>query len=435
MGRIIRRDPTSRYYLVTNKAPKGLPGKGTSLPRIPKKTKRNEPRSSKRAWFGERLYFKGDDYFRDLLKAMDRARRSIEIETYIFEPGKLADQMVLTLKKARARGVNVQMMVDGVGSPDFLPRYGKELEGAGIPFRVYRSWPTFFATFFGHFFTTLNRFRFYRYVGRTWQSGTHRDHRKQYILDGREVWLGSFNISDWHLEKIKKEKVWRDTGLRLTGVTSPVFSLAFRATWEDPWPQQTHHSFRHFLIDWLSRDLSETPIRMTASRKLRRTFRKELLERMNLAERRIAVMTPYFVPTGPLLRALVRAARRGCEVRLVLPGLSDVPVVRWASMIFYPALLKAGVRIFEYQGRVLHAKGLEIDNWILVGSSNLDNRSLRKDLEVNVLLQKKKTKAVWRDQWTKDLRHCREVTLADLFVRPFWARALSALFFHFRYWF
>jgi cardiolipin synthase len=367
------------------------------------------------------------------LKAIGRARRSIEIETYIFEPGKLADRVVLALKKAQGRGVRVQLMVDGVGSPEFLPRYGKELEEAGIPYRIYRSWPTFFSSVFRHFdlFKPLGSFQ---YALNTFNRGKHRDHRKQFILDGTEVWLGSFNVSDWHLEKIKKGQVWRDTGLRLTGVTSPVFSLAFRTTWEDPWPHHFHHSFRHFLIDWLTRDLPETPVRMTASRNLRRVFRKELLGRMDLAERRIGVMTPYFVPTGPLLRALVRAARRGCVVRLVLPGLSDVPIVRWASMIFFPVLLKAGVRIFEYQGRVLHAKGFQADDWILVGSSNLDHRSLRKDLEVNVLLQKVRTKAVWQGQWEKDLRHCREVTLQDLAERPLWSRVLSALFYHFRYW-
>jgi cardiolipin synthase len=326
-------------------------------------------------------------------------------------------------------------MVDGVGSPDFLAHYGVELQKAGIPFRVYRSWPTFFGTFFGRFFTTLNRFRFYRYVGKVWRGGKHRDHRKQYILDGQEVWLGSFNISDWHLVELKKGKAWRDTGLRLTGVTSPVFSLAFRTTWEDPWPRHFQHSFRHFLIDWLDRELPRTPIWMTASRKLRRAFRWELLGRIGSAKRRVRVMTPYFVPTGNLLRALAQAARRGCEVRLVLPGHSDVPMVRWVAWVFYPMLLKAGCRIFEFQDRVLHAKGLQVDDWVLIGSGNLNQRSLRQDLEVNVVLQERRSLEDWQAQWTRDLRRCREITLQDLASRPLWDRVLSALFFHFRYWF
>ncbi|HVZ81576.1 MAG TPA: phosphatidylserine/phosphatidylglycerophosphate/cardiolipin synthase family protein [bacterium] len=387
-----------------------------------------------KAWSGERLYFKGDDYFRDLLAAIGRARRSIEIETYIFESGNLADRIIQALKKARRRGVRVQLMVDGVGSPEFAGRYGPELKEAGIPFRVYRSWPTFFSSIFQHF-DPWKPFASLRYASALFNRGKHRDHRKQFILDGQEVWLGSFNVSDWHLEKVKKDQTWRDTGLRLTGVTSPVFSLAFQVTWQDPWPHRFRRSFRRFLIGWLSRDLPETPVRLTASRKLRRAFRWELLGRMELASDRIRVMTPYFVPTGPLLRALALAARRGCKVELLLPGHSDVPIVRWASWIFYPALLKAGCRIFEYQGRVLHAKGLQIDDWVLVGSSNLDHRSLRKDLEVNVILQERHSRAEWRAQWAKDLKACREVTRKDLEARSLWARALSALFFHFRYWF
>jgi cardiolipin synthase A/B len=402
--------------------------------RSSKKLSRLVQPGSQRPWTGEKLYFQGDDYFRDVLAAIGKARKSVNIETYIFETGRLGDQMAVALIAAKKRGVTVRLLVDGVGSPEFLDHYGPRLKKAGIDFRVYRSWPTFFSSIF-HRFRWMRPLWSLHYAFAIWNTGKHRDHRKQYIVDGRKVWIGSFNVSDWHLQKVKGKAVWRDTGIGLSGVRRLVFLLAFRAAWEDPWPYHSGRKHRHFLIQWLTRDVQGSPIRMTASRKLRRLYRKELLGRMTTATRRIWVLTPYFVPTGPLLRALARAARRGCDVRLILPGHSDVPMVRWASMAFYPALLKAGCRIFEYQGRVLHAKTLMVDSWTLVGSANLDYRSLRKDLEVNVIPFEKKSIRELEIQMEKDIAHCREVSLDEVRQRPLWTRFLSAVFFHFRYWF
>ena len=385
-------------------------------------------------WTGEKLYFNGDGYFWDVLKALREARRSIDIETYIFEPGRLGDRVAASLIKAKRRGVAVRLLVDGVGSPDFLAHYGPRLEKGGVAFRVYRSWPTFFTSIL-HRFQWLRPIRSLHYAFTIWNSGKHRDHRKQFIVDGRKVWIGSFNISDWHLEGVKGKAAWRDTGIGLSGVQSQVFQLAFQAAWVDPWPHHTARRFRHSLLGWLTLDLEGSPVRMTASRKLRRAFRRELLERFAAARRRIWILTPYFVPTGPLLRALAKAARRGCDVRLILPGLSDVPMVRWTSMVYFPALLRSGCRIFEYQGRVLHAKTLLVDSWTLAGSANLDYRSLRKDLEVNVILLKDKSVRAIERQFPKDAAHCREVSLEDMRRRPWLSRILSAVFFHFRYWF
>ena len=386
------------------------------------------------SWDREKIYFRGDDYFRDYLKSIDRAKRSVDVETYIFEKGWLGDQVISTLIKAVRRGVKVRLLVDGVGSPDFLDQYGPRLQKAGIPFHVYRSWPTFFSSIFSrfHFIQPLKSIQKALSI---FNGGKHRDHRKQCIVDGTKVWIGSFNVSDWHLERIKGKTVWRDTGICLSGVNSQVFRLAFQIAWEDVWPRHNARLYRHSLIQWLSHDVQGVPIRMTVDRNLRRLFRKELLEKGNNAQRRIWVLTPYFIPTGPLLRALGRAAKRGCDVRLILPGQSDVPIVRWASMTFYPALLKAGCRIFEFQKRVLHGKTTLVDSWALVGSSNLDSRSLRKDLEVNIMPQEKKSIKILEKQFRKDMSESQEVILSDIRDRPLWSRFLSWIFFRFRAWF
>ncbi len=395
-----------------------------------------QAKSSKtgKTWAGEKIYFHGDDYFRDVLKGFQTARKNIDMETYIFEPGLLGNRIIDALIRAQRRGVRVRLLVDGVGSPDFLAHYGPRLEKAKVQFRVYRSWPTFFSSILQHF-QFFKPIRSFQYALSLWNSGKHRDHRKQTIVDGQKVWIGSFNVSDWHLEKVKAKASWRDTGIGLLGVHTLVFQLAFHVAWEDPWPHHFARLYRHSLIKWLTHDMEGSPIRMTVNRKLRRAFRRELLERIQSAHHRIWVLTPYFVPTGPLLRALGRAAKRECEVRLILPGQSDVPMVRWASMIYFPVLLKAGCRIFEFQDRVLHAKTILVDDWLLVGSGNLDHRSLRKDLEVNVIPREMLTFRKLVNQFSADLSNCREVGLAELKNRPLWSQMLSALFFHFRYWF
>ncbi len=362
------------------------------------------------------------------------AKRTVDFETYIFEPGWLGDQVAEALCQAAQKGVAVRLLVDGIGSPDFAAHYGPRLTQAGAAFRVYRSLPVIFSTAFRLLRLDHLKHRF-REAHSLLNTGNRRDHRKLCLVDERQVWMGSFNVSDWHLRRAKGKKAWRDTGLFLSGVASLVFQTAFRLAWEDRWPRLWGSRGRRRLKSWITRELAGTPIRLTMTRRLRVAYRRELLNRFQGASRRIWVLTPYFTPTQSLLRALAQAARRGCEVRLILPGSSDIPMVRWVSMAFYPKLLKAGCHIAEYQESILHAKTLVVDDWVLVGSSNLNQRSLRRDLEVNVVLQQEKSRRAVEGQFILDGRQSREVTLAHFNQRPFWIRWLSWFFFRFRFWF
>jgi cardiolipin synthase len=401
---------------------------------LPAKRRPTPNASLPHAWKRERLYFQGDLYFRDMLRAIRGARESVDLETYIFEPGRLGDMVVRVLLRATQRGVKVRLLVDGVGSPNFASRYADRLSRSGVPFRVYRSWPVFFATAF-RLFRFLSPLESFAKVLGVFNAGKHRDHRKLCVVDSDQVWIGSFNISDWHLEKVKGTKAWRDTGLVLSGVKSPVFRAAFLAAWEDTWPRWGKRSRMQFLKNWIAFETAEGSIRMTVNRHLRRSFRRELLERFQGARKRIWALTPYFVPNHFLLRALADAARRGVDVRLILPGESDVPMVRWVSTSYYPYLLRAKCSLFEYQMSILHAKTLFVDDWVMAGSGNLDQRSLRKDLEVNVLLWEKRSLLALERQFRKDMTDSSEITLQDMVHRPLWLRFLSWFFFRFRAWF
>ena len=386
----------------------------------------------RRPWDGEKLYFKGDDYFKDILRAIRRSKRRVDFEVYIYEKGILGDRIVSALIRAASRGVRVRLLVDGIGSPRCASDYGEKLKKGGVRFRVYRLFPSFLM-FPRLLVSWLNGMVAHR-RGSFWSHMNRRNHRKLVMVDREWVWLGGFNVTDEHLESVAGKKAWRDTGLGLSGVRDRAFWLAFNTAWNDKVHRRLWRRYRDRLIAWLSRDNSPGPVQINATRELRGRFHRELLGRLRSARRRIWVTTPYFVPTLPILRVLLHAALKGCDVRLVLPEESDVPFVRWASMAFFPPLLKAGCRIFEYQKSILHAKTLVVDDWAMVGSSNFNHRSFLFDLEVDVAILRPGSLEALKRQYVSDFARSREILFSDLNLRPFWIRLLTWLFFRLRYW-
>jgi cardiolipin synthase len=390
--------------------------------------------SLSKPWTGEKLYFKGDDYFKDVLKAIQTSKQSIDFEVYIYEKGVLADRITEALREASSRGVKVRLMVDGVGSPDADADYGQKLIKGGAEFRIYHRLPSFFMVATGIFGFLLRKNIMHR-LRISWFQVNRRNHRKLVIVDQQRIWMGGFNVSDHHLESVKGKNAWRDTGLGLSGVKDKAFHLAFEIAWNERIDRSQWKLARKELITWLSRRTAKDAVQVNAARRLRHQFHKDLLERLRTARKRIWVTTPYFVPTLPVFRALIHAALRGCDVRLVLPKESDVPMVRWVSMSFFHSLLKVKCRIFEYQKSILHAKTLVVDDWVLVGSSNFNHRSFLFDLEVDVVLQRTGSLKILERQYQTDFQQSREVVLADVKLRPFWSRFLTWLVFGLRRWF
>ena len=140
------------------------------------------------------------------------------------------------------------------------------------------------------------------------------------------------------------------------------------------------------------------------------------------------------MPDHFLLRKLKEAAHKGIDVRILLPQHSDVIFMPWASKAFYYSLLKAGVRIFEYQPSILHAKTLIIDDWFLVGSSNLNHRSLRHDLEVDVNICTSRAKSSLNQQFLLDLAQSKEIFLSDWQKRPWYQNLVGKLILYIKYW-
>lgn len=346
----------------------------------------------------------GDEAFASMLKAVQDARRSIELETYIYAPGPFSNQLRDSLVLAAHRGVQVRLLIDAWGSQDLDPAYWEPFQDAG-----------------GHF----------RWFNRGALAGlTFRDHRKLLLCDGKVAFTGGFNIApEYEGDGVKRG--WRDVGLRVEGPLVESLGEGFEAMWEasllrHPRFMRWRRSLtRRFPQSHRHEVLWGFPGRGT------HPFKHALLEDLDQAQD-VRLMSAYFLPTLRIRRALWRVLRRGGRVRLLVPGISDVPMSQSATMFLYDKLLRSGVELFEYQPQILHGKLILIDNVVYAGSSNLDTRSLNINYEVMLRMTDRRLVEEARSLFDGDLLHSRRVQLKTWRrERPWyrrWHQAWSYLF-------
>ncbi|MFN3965096.1 MAG: cardiolipin synthase [Silanimonas lenta] len=306
----------------------------------------------------------GESTFEALFSAIAAARHSIHLEYYIFEPDSVGTRL-RDLLAARARaGVAVRLLLDGLGSRRCSPRFLAPLSAAGAEV----AW--FHPLRLGHLVwrPTLNL----------------RTHRKIAVIDGRIGFTGGVNISDSQSERASAA-AFHDLHLRMEGEVVSALQLAFAEDWHyatgrlltaaADWPPQPPGGIRCQLVP-SGPDNPLAPIH------------RLYVDALHTARQRVWMMTPYFVPDAAVLLALTSAALRGLDVRLLLPSRNDSRVVRAAARSFYPELLAAGVRVFEFQPRMLHGKALLVDgDTAIIGSANVDPRSFWLNFELSVLFR------------------------------------------------
>lgn len=347
------------------------------------------------------FFFSGHDYFASLKAAIASATRCIDVEMYIFADDRIGREIADLLARKAYAGVKVRVLYDSVGSQGGGTQLFDLMAENEVVLQEFN--PTF------PFPTNLRR----------------RNHRKVIIVDGSVGFLGGFNFMDVD---------WRDTAVRTQD------------------PELLGELNRLFELAWEGKNFK---LREMARRKLRRggwklggvhvvpsygvrhftLIRQEYIASIYQARHRIWITNSYFVPDRGLLRALRRAARRGVDVRVLTAGLTDVRVARWAGQAVYSRLLRAGVRIFEYQPRVLHAKSMVVDEtWFTVGTSNLDHLSLFHNLEVNLFGAESLSACLLAEQFGKDQADSKEILLADWKRRSRWVKLREKFFYAFRSW-
>lgn len=363
----------------------------------------------------------GDLFFNSLVGAINSATTGVDLEFYIFAVDPTGIRFFEVLVAAAKRGVTVRLLVDGVGSSSFARQYRSVAKECGIALRVFhelpwqRWWPRWersprAAAGWRTVLRRLNR----------------RNHRKVAIIDGQCAFVGSFNITKFHLASEMGNAAWRDMAVRVEGDGISTLISAFEDTWGGPFAR-----LRRRLIQ--RRKVKSPLVRLNASIRERRDSYLDLLLRLITAKQRVWITNAYFVPDGSLLRALAVIAREGVDVRIIVPSFSDVVFIPWVTSAFHFGLLTAGVKIFEYKDSVLHAKTMVIDDWGLIGSSNLNHRSLLHDLEADVVVSNREALNEMCTIFQSDLERCQEVTILTWQQRPVIERVIGRILLWFRY--
>ncbi|MDO4261679.1 MAG: cardiolipin synthase [Eubacteriales bacterium] len=341
-----------------------------------------------------RYYPVGEAMFSDMLEDLKKAEHSIFLEYFIIQEGIMWNSILDILEQKVKEGVDVRLIYDDVGCVDLLPfHYADQMEEKGIKCIAFN--------------------RFVPFVSLVMNN---RDHRKIMVIDGHTGYNGGINLSDEYINQKERFGHWKDTGVRLHGEAVFNLTLMFLEVWNafrtpDPdysvfWPHRWHPE--EFESDGYVVPYADTPL------DYEELGENVYINILNQAQDYVYIATPYLLISDEMECALCLAAKRGVDVRILMPGIPDKPTVFYMAKSYYPPLLAAGVKIYEYTPGFVHAKSYVCDDRIAtVGTINMDFRSLYLHFECGTFLYG--CRAV--QDVKRDMEHCfplcHQVTMAD----------------------
>lgn len=383
------------------------------------------------------LFFEGDHFCDALIDDLRRAERSVLMEFYIFNYDHSGTHLLSVLKDLSVNhDVHVRLMLDGIGSRSALPAIYAFLAGTGVELAVYKP---------------VSLFSIFR-------SGMHRrNHRKIVLIDRRICYVGGMNIKDENSHRLSGPSRWRDTMMRIEkndrnrSFFRFLFAgmlLLFQSVRYGVYPLSLSNmlrvraksirsiaALRVRLKQWHRRSiLTEPNLYTTLFRRDRASYRRNYFRLLRSAKKRMFLSSPYFVANHRLTRLLRMKARSGVDVRILTAGTTDVWSARQAGRATYDALLRSGVRVFEMEGRVFHAKQSLIDDVSVIGSGNLDYRSFLHNQEVMVQCTDPDLAKSLILQWGIDINEAREIHLSEWRRRSLWQKISEKLCYGFRYY-
>lgn len=350
------------------------------------------------------LIFDGDELFFAMQEAIRSAKKSIWLETYIFEPDILGTRIRNALVDAAMRGVEVVLLYDHFGSTRINHNFLEPLVVAGgKTFAFNPIWP-------------------WRRKGPL----LFRNHRKILTIDNEIGFCGGTNISiDYAGTKLGNNR-FRDTVLRIEGPGAVELSKIFLTSLKETTREEYNINIAKDKLKKQQDGGVFVQVLGSNSRRNLYAIQKSMEVTLKRATRYCYFTTPYFLPYDRLRKAMINAAHRGVDVRILTAGLSDIPLMRLASQRVYGQFLNAGIRVYEMFEKNLHAKTATIDGvYGTVGSYNLDHWSARRNLEVNVSVFDEQTAAALERQFYEDLELSREVTMLAWKKRSIWQRIIQ----------
>lgn len=357
------------------------------------------------------IYFSGKEALEAMCQAMEEARHHIHLQSFIIEDDRTGRRFKeILIRKAKA-GVEVRLMFDGFGSRNLGKEFLRELADSGVevlnfsPFRLLFPPPIV----------------------------NYRNHRKILVVDGNTGFLGGVNIADRYYDGGSFPE-WRDTHVRLTGES--VYAL-----------QESFLLDRFFIqnkrLKRRKRYYPDVSIREPEEGKQHRFFTQVIssgpdsdwsgilqcyLSAISVARHHIYIITPYFIPSNTILDAIRNASLSGVDVRLMIPERSDTWLTHWSTMSYLSELIFAGVKVYLFQRGFNHSKVLSIDSeFCIIGSANMDNRSLEHNFEVTSVLYNRECAQTIESQFEKDRHRCTLVTRTEWEKRGFKHKAMESL--------
>lgn len=353
-----------------------------------------------------RVLVNGDETYPSLWEDLRSARQSITLQTYFCKQGRMADTLAEIIMERSRAGVRVLFLFDAFGAQDLSDNYLDRLREAGVRVASFR--PV-------HWYSL--------------HKAQHRSHIRVVVVDGCIGYTGGFGIDDNWFGDGKSEDQWRDTNVRFTGPAVAQLQATFTAGWVEATGELITGELFFPEIPAVEESACMAALFHSAPTIGSTPAARFVALTISSARECLYITNSYFVPDEDIVEILVHAARRGVDVRVLTAGpTTDVKITRWAGRGRYQKLLEGGVRIYEYQPTMMHAKTLVADSlWSSIGTMNFDNRSLVFNDESNFLALDPAVGSRMNTLFHADLRSSREIKLPEFEKRGFLAKGAERM--------
>lgn len=359
-----------------------------------------------------KLLKNGEEAFAEMISEIKSARDLILMEFYSISDDSIGKLFMDILSEKVRQGVRVYVLYDAIGSILTNRNFFNQMTQRGINVAEFHP----FAPWRPHW----NWFK--------------RNHRKTLCIDNSIAFIGGFNITEYDAPKSMGGRGWKDTQIKIQG---PAVREVIKLFWES-WEKCGKNIPEHIPDEAFPKPEDiPTYVSVVSASGIRnvRSIRRSYKFAIDRAKKYIHITNAYFLPDRLIYRRLIRAVRRGVDVSIITPFQTDHPYVRWASWSLFPHLLKSGIKIYEWQGEILHSKSAVIDGiWSSIGSHNLDHRSLHYNLELNINVFDEKFAAHVENLFQEDIKGSKLLSITDCQNRQLLSKLTSKVLYLFRSW-
>lgn len=339
------------------------------------------------------MYSDGKLFFNELLESLKKAKKSINIEFYIFKNDDIGTKILNVLEEKAKEGVEVRLLYDSVGSRSLNRNVlNKLINEGGKVGEFFPSWLKFI---------NINM--------------NFRNHRKIVVIDNNVGFVGGFNVGDEYLGKDSKFGYWRDTHIKFTGSAVNDLNLRFLADWRYATKEEVslEEIFEANEENSNSNNVGMQIVSSGPNLSDKYEIKMAYLKMIQKAKKYLYIQSPYLIIDNSISDSLKLAAASGVYVKIMIPGKGDHPFVYWANLVYAGDLIKEGIRVFHYdKNAFLHAKTVVIDDEVCsIGTANMDTRSFELNFEVSSFIYSEKIAKEQKYEFENDMKRCEELTL------------------------